>query len=245
MLKDLCIVILENPYTTLSQEEAKIVFSNMIATKIKGYTAIHSNNVMPVDATDFIATHVIVSNKENPFEEIYMSYKSISYKACERYNLTFPFMYLLKNYAHPDCFKQMDEFLGTCKSKDEDLTYDTGWTINPIVREDKILQSYLKEMISMFAINQHRDYGIKHWVTLGICKVKTDQHFLQMGLKDISSEPILKHPFLHNAESRAVISINGEYTDFVFETAKKYQYLWDNRITINLESHLNKTKKAA
>jgi hypothetical protein len=237
-LRDLCIVVLECPYQNLSLEEAKITFSNMINTKIEGYKAVHNDGVMPVDTTDFIATHLIVANKNDPFNDIYMSYKSISYKTCEKYNIPFPFMTLLKNHAHPDCLLKMEEILEECKKLNQDLSYDTGWTINPKVRGNTDLQADLKEIITMFVLNHHRDYQIPHWVTLGICKVKTDQYFLKMGLQEISNNALLAHPYLHLTEARAVISMNEEYTPYVFETAKKFQHLWDNRITINKNINL-------
>jgi hypothetical protein len=245
LLKDLCIVVLESPYLNLSLKEARDTFSNMIDIKIKGYLAIHGEGAMPVDTTDFIATHLIVADKNNPFENIHMSYKSISYKTCEKYNVPFPFMTLLQNNAHPECVKEMQQILMDCKNKNEDLSYDTGWTINPAVRENKMLQTALKEITTAFAINHHADYDIAHWVTLGICKVKTDQHFLHMGLKEISKHSVFQHPYLHQTDSRAVISQDGKYSDYVYETAKKYQSLWDERITINMEAFSKKTKVAA
>lgn len=244
MLSDLCVVILECPYITLSQQNGREIFSNMMNVKIKGYASVHDDKVMPVDTTDFIATHMIVADKRAPFEKIYMSYKSTSYKMCDRYSLPFPFMTMLKNHAPTECFSKMEEIMKSCREKNEDLSYDTGWTINPEIRGDKEFQSILKDLITLFVVNHHNDYRIPHWVTLGICKVKTDQYFLKMGLEEISTNSILLHPFLHNTDARAVISMNGKYTDFVFETAKKYQFLWDNRIVISSKDLIEAEKAA-
>lgn len=244
-LEDLCIVVLESPYDSLILKDARQLFSNMINTKLRGYKSYHEDGIMPIDTTDFIATHLIISNKLNPFEEIYMSYKSCSYKTCEKYNISFPFMTILEKYSHPDCFNKMNQILEDCKSKNEDLSYDTGWTINPNIKGNKELQIVLKEMVATFVTNHHPLYNVPHWVTLGICKVKTDQMFLNMGLDEISKEAVFKHPFLHMTEARAVISMNNKYADHVYKTAKKYQFLWDNRITISGNQINQKLKIAA
>ena len=241
-LKDLCIVVLENPYKNLSILEARTVFSNILDVKLRGYVAIYDEGVMPIDTTDFIATHLMIADKNNPFEKIYLTYKSISYKTCEKYNVPFPFMAILKNNAHPSCYNEMERILNECKHKDQDLSYEAGWTIDPLVRENKKLQNELKEVMTMFAINHHAEYNIPHWVTLGICKVKTDQFFIQMGLKEISAHSVLSHPYLHQTDARAIISQNGQYNDHVYEIAKKYQNLWENRITINMSSVFNKNR---
>ena len=241
----LCIIVLESPYQNLSLQEARVVFSNIIDVKIQGYTHIHEDGVLPVDTTDFLGTHLIVANRENPFEDIYMSYKSISYKTCEKYNVPFPFLTLLQNHAHKECAMEMERILKECKSKGEDLAYNTGLTMNPKIRNDENLRKILKEMITTFVVNYHNIYEIPHWATLGICKVKTDQYFIKMGLKEISNNPLMSHPYLKQAESRAVISMNQEYSDYVFHTAEKYQGLWDNRITINLNNYHNLKKQAA
>ncbi|MBC7711796.1 MAG: hypothetical protein H7177_00555 [Rhizobacter sp.] len=244
-VKDLCIVVLESPYDSLILKDARKIFSNMINTKLRGYKSYHEDGVMPVDTTDFIATHLIIANKNNPFEEIYMSYKSCSYQTCEKYNIPFPFMAILKNYAHKDCYEKMSQTMEECRFKNEDLSYDTGWTINPDIKGDKELQIILKEMVTTFVTNHHPQYNVPHWVTLGICKVKTDQMFLKMGLDEISSNAVFQHPFLHKTAARAVISMYNQYTDYVFDTAKKYQSLWDNRITISGTSINQNIKIAA
>lgn len=231
----LCIVVLESPYSTLALPEGREVFSGVIGTKIKGYTAVHDKNSLPVDTTDFLATHVLVADKNDPFNTVYSTYKTTTFKVCEQYNIPFPFLTLLKNHAHADCYNEMERIINECREKGEDLSYDTGWTINPSVREDKDLQMVLKDLANVFAINHHRDYNIPHWVTLGICKVKTDQYFKKMGLVEISDKATVIHPFLHQAEAKALISLNHQYTDFAYHTAEKYQSLWDNRITVSIE----------
>lgn len=243
-LADLCIVILESPYHTLTLKESREAFANLMDMKIQGYLAVHDNGALPLDTTDFLATHVFVSNKQKPLDEIYMCYKSTTFRICESFNIPFPFTSILKNHAKPECHEEMERIISECRLKGQDLAYDTGWTIAPIVREHKELQQILKELISLFAIYQHREYSISHWVTLGICKVKTDQHFLRMGLKEISGQPIISHPYLHNTDARAVISMDGNYADFVHFEARKYLDLWNNRLIISHDQAKQKKKAA-
>lgn len=237
-LDNLQVIILEKPYENLDTEFGRQMFSGLMALKIKGYLAIHNDGAMPVDTTDFIANHIIVTRKDDPANNILMCYKSTSYSDCQKFNIPFPFLQLLKNAAHPECSGEMEKILADCTKNEEEITYDTGWTICPSVRDDKELQGALKEMITMFAINHHRDYGVNHWVTLGILKVKTDQYFLKMGLEEISSRPIISHPYLHQTEARAVISKNANYSGYTHSTAKKYDNLWNSRMTIE-----NRSKK--
>jgi hypothetical protein len=243
ILDDLQVIVLEKPYETLNDDFGRQMFAGVMALKIRGYLAIHNEGAMPVDTTDFIATHLIVTRKNDPINNVLMAYKSTSYLDCEKFKLAFPFTQLLKNAGHPNCSLEMDRILAECAAKKEDLSYDTGWTICPSVREDKELQGVLKEMLTMFVVNHHKDYNIPHWVTLGILKVKTDQYFLKMGLDEISDQPILSHPLLHLTDARAVIAKDNIYSLFTHSTAKKYKSMWDDRITI--ESSKKNQKIAA
>ncbi len=241
---NLQVIVLESPYDTLYSEEGKQLFSRLMELKIKGYTAIHGRGVMPFDTTDFIATHIIIANKSDPMNNILMSYKSTSFMACKKYNVPFPFLTLLKT-SHKECLSEMENILLKCESKGEDLSYDTGWTINPEVRDNKKLQSFLKEIVPCLVVHHHDFYKIPHWVTLGILKIKTDQYFFKMGAREISSHPILKHPYLHNTEARAVIAENHQYSEFTMNMAKEFKFLWDQRITIKALTMEDEEKIAA
>lgn len=243
-LADLQIVVLESPNETMLYPEAKKLFSNIVELRIKGYTDVHSNAILPLDTTDFIATHLLVCTKDNPFDNVLMSYKSTSFLICKKFNIAFPFMAILEKNAHPNCSNEMKRVLEECEKKHEDLSYEAGWTMDPIIRENKELNKILKEMVTTFVINHHRDYAIPHWATLGICKVKTDQLFLKMGLKEISDKPMLSHPYLLQTDARAVIVMNNGYSDYTFQTCKIYQDLWDDRITI-CSKEMAVKKKAA
>jgi len=242
---DLAIVILKSPYESLVSSEGKKIFSNMIDIKIKGYLSYHESGALPLDTTDFLGDHMLVVNKNDPFNEIYMSYKSTSYKVCEKFNVAFPFTTILNNYASKECSLEFQNILNECRAKGEDLSYDTGWSINPKFKGNEEMSKTLKELVSLIVVNHHSDhyFAVPHWVTLGILKVKTDKIFLAMGCKEISNAPLFNHPYLNNTECRAVISRYQQYTDIVFAQAKKHQALWDNRILISKQGAVGPKRK--
>lgn len=241
---DLQVVILEAPNETLLVPDGKELFANIMELRIRGYTNIHSNAILPMDTTDFLATHLLVCTKENPLENVLMSYKSTSYKLCQKFNLAFPFTTILEKSAHPDCVSEMKKILDDCEKTGKDLSYDAGWTVNPKIRENKELQMALKEIVVSFLVHHHRDYAIPHWVTFGICKVKTDQLFLKMGASEISNHPMISHPYLLQADARALISKDHVYTEYAMDISRKYQDMWESKLTISIDQQKNQKKAA-
>lgn len=241
---DLQVVILEAPKETLLVPDGKELFANVMELRIKGYTNIHTNAILPMDTSDFLATHLIVCTKKNPLENVLMSYKSTSFQLCKKFNLAFPFTTILEKSAHPNCINEMKNILEHCEKTGQDLSYDAGWTVNPQIRENKELQIALKEIVVSFLVHHHRDYNIPHWVTFGICKVKTDQLFLKMGATEISDQPMISHPYLLQADARALILENHQYTEYAMEISRKYQDLWESRITISGDRQQDQKKAA-
>lgn len=236
------VIVLDSPYDQLTDPDAQKLFASLMALKVTGYGQVHGTNPLPFATCDFIGTHLIVSDKSDPFGKIYMAYKSVSLAQCQRFNLDFPFLSILQKAQNPTCWLEMKNVIADCQAKGQDISYDTGWTIHPGVREIPELQNLLKEIVPTFVTNHHRDYNIPNWVTFGICKVKTDQFFLKMGLAEISQEPLISHPYLGNVPARAVIA-RGQYSAYFHETAEKYQWLWDKRLTLSAKT--KETKKAA
>lgn len=240
---NLQVIVLESPYDCLDSADSQKLFASLMALKVKGYGKVHGENPLPFATCDFIGTHLIVADKRDPFGTLYMTYKSVSLEQCQRFNLEFPFLSILQKAKNDVCYQAMKQIVDESIEQQKAISYDTGWTIDPAVREDADLQAALKDILTTFVVNHHRDYEIPHWVTFGICKVKTDQFFLKMGLSEISSEPIISHPYLGHQPARAVIAKDHVYTEFTHQTASRYQTLWDTKMTIGPAQR--KTKVAA
>lgn len=233
-LSDLQIIIFNSPYDSLEMKDTQYLFSKLMALKVRGYSKVHDQNPLPFATCDFIGTHLLVCGKENPMDNIYMSYKSVSLNQCLRFNLDFPFLSILQKSKNEICYEAMKSIVDECINNKENISYDTGWTIDPGVRENPELQIALKEIVTTFVINHHKQYGIDHWVTFGICKVKTDLFFLEMGLEEISASPFISHPYLGNVQARAVICKDHNYSLYTHRTAKKYQFLWDQKLEVGI-----------
>ena len=233
MLENLKIVMLESPYTTLIDNPlAKDLFAQMAELKIKGYKEMYQHGVLPLDATDFVGTHLLVCQEGKEGLRVVMGYKSTNLSVCDQFSLPFSIYEIVKNHGSIPCREEFEYFLSRCRQNKQEVSYDTSWTIDPKVRGDKELQGVLKDLTCALLVHHHLDYGIKYWLTFGICKYKTDLYFEKIGAKDVSKHSRLKQPVLFQTEARTMLCDVDDYTTFALETAQKYLGMWQARLTI-------------
>lgn len=245
-MSQLQIILLREPILTLTSDENSFqnnLFPKILSLKYHGYSKRHTGNILPLDTTDFIGTHLIVCEKENNDYFPLMAYKSTTIEMCDKYGINFPFLNLLENSGNKICYDETIRIIKKLKEESSSLSYDTSWTMSPRLEGQKEKREYLKEILQMLLVNYHQDYNIPNWVTFGICKVKTDLLFKSMGGVEISSSPIVEHPGLGGQRSVAILLPSNLYLFHALRMGQKHKKLWENRMVISIEE-ANKLKIA-
>lgn len=222
---------MDPPYYSSHQPEVQKLLGRMINMKVEGYTSQHGEGVLSIDTTDFIGSHLLLCQVEASGDLTpIMGYKSTKRSDCNRFGVDFPIERIVREHGTQKCFSELSALFSRCEKSNAEITYDTSWTISPTVRVQESLKKEIKDITTAIAVHHHRDFNIPHWLTFGICKFKTDMFFSKWGLKPVSSQALLKHPFLKGSDAITMHCDVSEHSQYAYEMADKYSALWSDRI---------------
>jgi len=249
--KKLRLVVLESPYDNLDEKLTQELFSKLVALKIKGYRSReYAYGVLPVDATDYVATHFIVCKEENDtFTPLY-GQRSISLRRCQVHHLTFPLLNLAQSCKSDQHSEAIRDIVGRCEKNGVRLSYESSVTIHPDVKNNPELLKTIRGLLVANVVLYHRSVGTEEMLGLAAVKFKIDRVFTQLGFETIKSNgqdlTNLIVPSYDNAEVKVMHHKNG-FPKEVIEYSKDYLSYWNERIWIrgDLESENEEKLKAA
>ncbi|MGZ5279528.1 MAG: hypothetical protein ACXWC9_06280, partial [Pseudobdellovibrionaceae bacterium] len=97
--QNLRFVVLKSPFqiwTQLENDTFKDLFHDMVRLKLQGYGLEYPRGVLPVDTSDFIATHLLVCKEEGSRLRPIMGFKTTSFADCEHHQIAFPALGLVQ-----------------------------------------------------------------------------------------------------------------------------------------------------
>lgn len=225
------VVIIDNPIENLDDKKCADIFGKLLKMKHTGYKVTYGDNVLPMDKSDFFSTHILLCEVDNNNYTPIIAYKSTSYDKCLFYKMEFPALTLMKEDGTPKCVNRINNILQSANSPSE-ISFDSSWAQNLEYRysDDQSLKIMLREITMMFAVKHHEYFKIPHMISCGVVKVKTDQFFYKIGLKELCSEAHFIQKSINNQE--VVIFYNDSFSELALEMAKKYNTLWDDKLLI-------------
>ena len=235
------IVILDHAVSCWDHSVTRDLFHKIVNLKLKGYGREYSDRVLALDTFDFIGAHLLLC-EERPNGELHplMGYKSAPLKVAEHYNLQFPAFALLRSSGVPEYIPVVEKLIEQAKRAGEEICYDSSWTIDQKVKEDRDLNRHLRKMFTSLIVNYHRDFHREQWITCGVVHFKTDQFFTWLGGKAIT-EPF---PQLTLDNSPVSMIHIEKHSKEAVEAAKHFEADWENRIVVTGDQ-LEQLKKAA
>lgn len=238
------VVIIDYPIEVLDNDLCAIIFGKTLQMKHIGYKVTYGENVLPMDKSDFFSTHIIFCEDRGDQLIPIIAYKSTAYDRCLSYNFEFPALTLMKNDGHPSCVDKINNILQNVESPNM-ISFDSCWAQNLEYRfsPDSELKKCLREITMMFAVKHHKEFNIPHMMTCGVVKVKTDQFFLKIGLKQLNEHALFKQKNLNGED--VVIFYNNEFSFEALTMAKKYEKLWNEKLVIDSTSIRVRTGKVA
>lgn len=243
-------VILDCPYDTWSDSFTRDLFGKLVDLKFKGYLMSYPYGTLPVDTSDFVATHLIICKKDQDSLTPIMSYKTISRSRCLKHNITFPALSILQAARAQDHIFHVEKFLARAKEEKREISYDGSWTMTPELRKDKERSEELKVIMRAITVQYHLGYNVPEIIGFGLPRFKTEKFFETIGYEQIKHEgenlPYVLMPSLQN-EPVALVHLE-KFTDQAVQDAKTHEYLWLNRLEISdpdAAQHLGSTRKAS
>lgn len=218
------VVIIDEP-VHIENEIACKLWQKTLWAKERGYRENYKSTVLPLGVDDFFGTHLIVAEQlpNGELEPIVM-YKSIRKSQADRFQIPFGGLTLLSSTEFKD-----DPRVHSIVNSDGDISYDSSWTINPDYKKDKEFSQLLRDFVTMFCCNHHKEFGFTRWLTAGVKQFKIDNYFEWLGGEQILPEFSLS--IIDNQKVRMFYIPNTENVPSeAAAKAKQMDTYWQNRI---------------
>jgi len=175
-------VTLDCPLERWQDPDVRAAFAEMVRLKMLGFGAQHAAGIMPVDTSDFIASHVLTCVEASDGLHIISAFRSISTERCRAFNLTFSAESLAIAADAREHAAAVREFVG----QDSRVGYLGSWTIHPSARDNAALRTALRDDFALGAILAHEEAGIPKMVVGATLRFKVDRLLSPVGFRPLS-----------------------------------------------------------
>lgn len=244
MLDQYKLILLDCFYRETEDEKARQALIDTAALKIEGYFNEFQKNVLPVDTSDFYATHFIICERKKNIWKPVMASKATTLSRTEEFQQPFPVLSLLEGKVDQACIRDAKEKIETAKKRKLDISYDSSWTIDYRIRKDSPEKAFLLlEVFTSVMVNYHRDPKIEipAFFVAGVPKVKTDTFFEKLGARPLKGNAHFPHAGLLGED--VVMMYCDEFSRTALRCADRWLNLWESREVLSAEA--KKVVKAA
>jgi hypothetical protein len=175
-------VTLDCPLERWQDPDVRAAFAEMVRLKMLGFGAQHAAGIMPVDTSDFIASHVLTCVEAGDGLHIVSAFRSISTERCRAFNLTFSAESLAIAADAREHAAAVREFVG----QDSRVGYLGSWTIHPSARDNAALRGALRDDFALGVILAHEEAGIPKMVVGATLRFKVDRLLSPVGFRPLS-----------------------------------------------------------
>lgn len=230
------LVVLDSPIESWSDPAVQKIFNKMVTLKKNGYESCYSQGVLPVDTSDFFATHVLLCEKQtnNDLNPI-MGYKTVSLSKCQQYNQNFPGLGLVQSASATDHIGVVKDIVQRCSQNQTGLSYLGSWTVDPEFKKRCPQDVHLKSAFITFYHQLYQEQGIKEVIIGGTLRFKTEKLFAELGHKPLSKDgKALAHIFVTHLVKEPVLVMHAD--TFVTPTTSQtemWQQIWQDRLVFS------------
>jgi hypothetical protein len=241
-MKRLKFVILDCAFENWTDKAVPEMLARIISLKKRGYQAEYKPGVLPVDTSDFIGTHLAVCKETAEGLIPIMAYRSITKSRCQKYNLSFSPLQLMRACNALEHEKAVQLFMQQSDFKKEEISYDASWTIDPEVRKDKEYTKKLQELMMATHVLYHLNEHIPRIIAGGVVRFKMYRFYQFWGYRPFMSGnielPAIKVPFVHDELTQFFML--SAFSKEALELADSYRKFWDTRVIIGGNTDVKK-----
>jgi hypothetical protein len=236
------LVVLENFSGIPDDPQARDIFMQMAALKIKGYGNMRGTGIIALDSTDFFGTHLLMGEaREGGGIRILGGYRSVRLSECQHFGMRFPTLAILESSGLREKVPEVQRILDSAVSRKIEISYDSSFTILPEARAVPGLSRELRDLMTVLCIHYHADHGVPEWLTQGMVDFKVNEYLMWMGLTPLTG--IFPISTLKGAPAMALhFQRASEEALFVARRKRKF---WDERLLLSGLELPTARKKAA
>lgn len=229
------VVVLECPYDSWKNPTMREMFVKLIDLKFDGYRKEYPYGVLPVDTTDFFATHHLVCEETESGLLPLMAYKTVTLDRCKLHNSTLPVLNLANVCGIPKHASAIREIISRCESTGAGLSYDSSWTIHPDARKDESKTRELRNIMMAIHALHHEEAKTGEIISLGALRFKMEKLFGYWGYSKIALGTDVLDPFRvpsYFNEEVIMIHMKGGFSKESLDFAETYRSAWTNRLIV-------------
>jgi len=250
--QDFQLVVIDSPYEILERPLVEHLFTKMVGLKKQGYGSNYPHGVLPVDTTDFIATHVLLCQKKKDQSLLpIMGYKTITLEKCREYNLKFPGLTLVQNAQMPVHAQVVESIMQRCEQQAKGLAYLGSWTVDPIFKEKlknkQEPKANLREAFLAFYRQLYRQQNVAEVIIGGTLRFGTEKIFYGLGHRALAlnGQELSPIKVAHLIKEPVLVMHSAAFNETSAEAEKKWQVVWDERIHLKMNPGQQVQKRAA
>lgn len=250
-MKNLKIVILDNPYSNWNDPFVRDFFGKIVNLKKKGFASRFDSSYAPVDKSDFHCTHLCLCTFENDELTPICSYRAISKDRSDQYGFKFPGLSVCDSTGSQEHKEALSEFVNSCEIQNQKVAYYSSFAIDPNLRGEirKEAIIFIFPVLAFYMIHWEVDKGI----AIGSCKTKTDDLYHKTGLLPINLKGEELGSLVIPASGNEEFEVQAleSLSDYCIEKAQEKMELWNDRVHVfdnskqfdNVKNHFKKSTK--
>lgn len=243
-LSQVQVVILNCLYDNILNDHALSFFSKAVRLKILGYQERYESPVLPVDAGDFIGTHILLCQKSETGPIPIMGYKVLTLEQCERFHMEFPALHVVGGPQRPEHFASIEEYVRNAHTSKTSLAYVGSWTVKPGVMRTPGLARLCRGIGVCALVKHFEEAGIRKGITFAATRFGVEKFHAEMGFQRMAHAgkdlPTFKcEPFAGEVCQASVIDPD-RFSDVARAYATEYERVWNDRMVIVPDSRSQK-----
>lgn len=241
------LIVIDNPYDQMSDPLVQKLLPQLFDLKIKGYQSKYGYGVLPLDTNDFIATHFIISSQSgNAFLPL-LSYKMITYRRAQLYNLPFAPVALMQR---PQCERHlevMQKLVAQSERLGQDVSYIGSLSMDPEISQEREFVQFLMNLFILIHFSYSMEFNLLTGLSGATVRFKTSRLIERIGYKPLVNDglplPPVQIPSVKNDLSQFFQL--REFTDEARLISETYHHYWENVLFLGDRNETQLIKQAA
>ncbi len=232
------VIVLRCPYDNFYNPMVRDLFPKIAQLKIKGYQKEYPYGVLPFDASDFIATHILLCEDLKTGLKPIMGFKSVTLERCDLHKINFPIFGMLKSNDKTDIHEEsVLKLVQTYRERGiaHRLAYNGSFTIDPDFRASEKVKKEIWGIATTLVVKYYEEYFIDHVIAVCATTFKVDRYKRYLGwinLNDAFGNELPSYKCYALSEAPLKVMHVTEVSEAAKSDALKYIDLWNKRITI-------------
>ncbi len=234
---ELQIVVIDNFYDAVRQDEAMAWLGKLFRFKVESYRAHYPYGILPFSNCDFFATHWIICEKNQGILKPLMAFKSTDSARVEAFRLEFPALGLLQGSETEAHRAAIQRELKKAKEGGYPVGYLGSWGSDSSIRKNRRLALACRKISTAMFSNWIYSYDVKVAFTFASLRQNVDKVHSHLGIRRLQGadeQPLaeFKSNLFFDEPSCVSVFFRENHSQAAQQAARECAALWEKRLII-------------